>query len=138
MLDADCSITVGRLGAFAFPAGWYVYAGSALGGLRQRVARHRHPSLVRRWHVDYLRAVAPVREALTFPGRERRECALAAAMLTWPGAAVPAPRFGASDCGCSTHLAHFAERPREIDDWRLMGEKMGKCELIPVLVTRHS
>ena len=110
-LPEPLEIAVGKLGVFSFPKGWYVYAGSAMGGLEQRVGRHLRGSPVQRWHIDYLRALAPIRNALTFPGTERRECELAAAMLRLPGASVPAPRFGASDCHCHTHLVHFAARP---------------------------
>ena len=104
-------ITVGKLGHFSFPAGWYVYAGSALGGLAQRVRRHLRGTSVRRWHLDYLRAHAPVEEVRIFPGKERRECKLAAALLTIRGAAIPIPRFGSSDCRCPSHLIYFPERP---------------------------
>ncbi len=104
-------IQVGKLGVFAFPAGWYVYAGSALGGIEQRVNRHLRHSSVRRWHLDYLRAYAPIREVLRFPGTERRECELATTLMRLPGAMVPAPHFGASDCRCPSHLVHFAARP---------------------------
>jgi len=33
-------IKVGRLGSFIFPAGYYVYTGSAKIGLEARIARH--------------------------------------------------------------------------------------------------
>ncbi|MBI3980077.1 MAG: GIY-YIG nuclease family protein [Chloroflexi bacterium] len=111
-LGEEATIRVGKLGTFSFPAGWYVYVGSALGGIEQRVARHLRPSPVRRWHLDYLRAVAPIREVRLFPGAGRRECGLAGAVLALPGAGIPAPRFGASDCRCPAHLAHFPSRPR--------------------------
>jgi len=53
-------IAVGRLGPHLFPAGWYLYAGSARGPGRvtARVGRHaRHVGASKRahWHVDYLR-----------------------------------------------------------------------------------
>ncbi|MBI2939275.1 MAG: GIY-YIG nuclease family protein [Chloroflexi bacterium] len=107
---------MGRLGTFHFPAGWYVYVGSAMGGLEQRVARHRHPSPIRRWHLDYLRAEAPVREVHLFPSPARRECDLARAVLALPFASVPVPRFGASDCRCPAHLAHFPGEPPRRDE----------------------
>lgn len=110
-LAEPMEVAVGKLGVFSFPAGWYVYAGSAMGGLEQRVGRHLRHSSVRRWHIDYLRAHAPIREVLRFPGTERRECALAAALLRLHGAVVPVPRFGASDCRCRAHLVYFTTRP---------------------------
>jgi Uri superfamily endonuclease len=47
-------LVVGRLGTYAFPSGWYAYAGSALGGVEQRVARHLRESTVRHWHMLHL------------------------------------------------------------------------------------
>src|SRR5690348_1677919 len=84
-LSAGGEIAVGRLGSFVFQAGWYVYAGSALGGHEQRVRRHLRPPTFHYWHVDYLRARAAVCGARLFPGSERRECALAAEVAAWRG-----------------------------------------------------
>jgi Uri superfamily endonuclease len=109
-LERPTTLQIGRLGRFGFPAGRYLYAGSAMGGLEQRVERHLRPSPVRRWHLDYLRAEARVRGVVLFPSGERLECELAATLLSLPGAAVPAPRFGASDCRCRSHLVHLPSR----------------------------
>lgn len=38
-----------------------------------------------------------------------------------PDAALPAPRFGASDCRCDAHLFHFAEKPDVVGFRRLVG-----------------
>jgi len=53
-LDQQTVITVGRLGTCSFPAGSYVYVGSALGsgGLSARLAHHRRP--VKRFHYSIL------------------------------------------------------------------------------------
>ncbi len=110
-LPAAATIQVGRLGAFSFPQGWYVYVGSALSGLDQRISRHLRPSGVRRWHLDYLRTAAHIVDVKRFPDPQRRECELAGAVLALPEASVPAPRFGASDCRCPAHLIHFPRRP---------------------------
>ncbi|HQR50429.1 MAG TPA: hypothetical protein PKW44_02185 [Methylophilaceae bacterium] len=40
MLDQPARLTVGRLGVFDFPAGRYVYTGSARRSLEARIARH--------------------------------------------------------------------------------------------------
>ena len=39
-LGKEATITVGKLGTFLFPAGYYLYIGSARGGLLHRVRRH--------------------------------------------------------------------------------------------------
>ena len=58
VLHLECTeeITVGKLGMFTFPAGYYLYVGSALGpgGLEARLARHRRRGKKLRWHIDYL------------------------------------------------------------------------------------
>ena len=42
-LERQEEIAIGKLGTFTFPAGYYLYVGSALGpgGLEARLARHR-------------------------------------------------------------------------------------------------
>jgi len=107
------ALGVGALGEFLFPEGWYVYVGSAHGpgGLDARLRRHRLPQKALRWHVDYLRAVADRVEAWAAPLPRERECEWARRLAQWPGARIPAPRFGASDCRCASHLAHLPARP---------------------------
>lgn len=104
---------MGALGAFHFPAGWYVYVGSAHGpgGVDARLRRHRSPRKALRWHVDYLRAAARWVEAWAAPLARDGECEWARRLAQLPGAQIPAPRFGASDCRCPGHLVHFPARP---------------------------
>ncbi|WP_246152248.1 GIY-YIG nuclease family protein [Roseospira navarrensis] len=94
------------------PPGWLVYAGSARGpgGLRARLRRHLRPDKARRWHVDWLTTAPGVRVwAGPVPGGD--ECALMASVLALPGATVPVPGFGSSDCPrCPAHLAALPER----------------------------
>ncbi|MEW5987932.1 MAG: GIY-YIG nuclease family protein, partial [Chloroflexota bacterium] len=56
-LPREERMAVGRLGTFTFPAGTYVYVGSAMGpgGLAGRLRHHRRPVTRPHWHVDYLR-----------------------------------------------------------------------------------
>ena len=42
--------------------GWYVYAGSAIGGLEGRLGRHLRTSQVRHWHIDHLLAAGTVKD----------------------------------------------------------------------------
>ena len=121
------TIRVGRLGSFAFPAGWYLYTGSALGpgGLRARLARHqRHVGDAARngertstgakrahWHVDYLREEAAWGGAWVSVSGQRLECEWATALRRLPGATIWAPGFGASDCRCPAHLVHVGRLP---------------------------
>jgi Uri superfamily endonuclease len=99
--------TIGRLGTFAFPAGRYVYTGSAVRGLESRIARHLRREKTLRWHIDYLLAAPGVRIVEVVRSR-KAECVLNRAT---PGAVV-VPGFGASDCraGCGAHLKHVGDR----------------------------
>jgi Uri superfamily endonuclease len=108
-LAQEKEIAIGRLGCFLFPAGFYLYVGSALGpgGLAARLARHRRLDKKMRWHIDYLRACTAWVGAYYATGQERRECSWARALWSLPGASLPAPRFGASDCRCPAHLVHL-------------------------------
>lgn len=103
------TIGVGRLGRFPFPAGWYAYAGSAHGpgGLAARISRHLRLPKPLHWHVDYVRAYARPVEVWYTIGNQKRECTWARALSGLPGASIPVPRFGASDCHCPAHLIHF-------------------------------
>lgn len=102
------SIEVGRLGRFDFPAGWYVYSGSARGGVDQRIARHLRSDKRLHWHIDYLLQVADRVEAFESCGEERHECELQARL--GEGRMIILG-FGASDCACRTHLLYFPRKP---------------------------
>ena len=113
-LSVPRHVVVGALGAFNFPSGWYLYLGSARGpgGLAARLARHRRREKERHhWHIDYLRAVATLVEVWSSTGAAQRECGWAAAAAALSTASIIAPRFGASDCQCASHLYHFSLRP---------------------------
>jgi Uri superfamily endonuclease len=114
-LDEPVELSVGQLGTFAFPAGWYAYAGSALGpgGLPARLARHAR--LVKRlhWHIDYLLHKAILKASWQIASPDRLECAWASATSQLPGARIAVPRFGASDCRCRGHLVYLAHHPAD-------------------------
>jgi Uri superfamily endonuclease len=108
-LPEDITLRVGALGVFHFPAGRYVYTGSALGGLRARLARHLRTQKRLRWHIDYLLPHAVVEDIRLFLTKERRECAINRQTLTLPHARVIARGFGSSDCRCPTHLVYLGQ-----------------------------
>ena len=114
-LSQDQDLPVGRLGGFRFPAGDYLYLGSAHGpgGLRARLGRHLRGSGKSHWHIDHLRAVAQVR-GFGYQIRAGRlpiyaECDWSQKLAALPDVSLPVPGFGASDChtGCPAHLVHF-------------------------------
>ena len=110
-LERSRWLTVGRLGEFRFPAGEYVYVGSAFGpgGLRARLGRHLRGDGRPHWHIDTLRAAATVC-GFKFAVTDRPlECVWSQALATLPQAGIPVPGFGSSDCrlGCRAHLIAF-------------------------------
>ena len=112
-LPVNETVTIGKLGTFDFPAGWYAYIGSAFGagGLVGRLKHHLKPAERPHWHIDYFRQVAQVKEVWLSPGTERREQAWVDLMLAIPGAAILADGFGASDSTRDSHLIYFDIRP---------------------------
>jgi len=102
-------IRVGALGLREFPAGRYVYCGSAQRTLAARIARHRRKGKPKRWHIDYLLAhrAARVVDVEIFAGGKDGECRLVA-QSRLAGGRVVVKGFGASDCPrknvCGTHL----------------------------------
>jgi Uri superfamily endonuclease len=106
-------ITIGRLGTYVFPAGYYLYVGSAggPGGLEARLARHLRQGKRLHWHVDYLLQQARVVDIWKAPSPRSTECLWARALLSLPGAQIVVDGFGASDCRCRSHLIHFRALP---------------------------
>lgn len=119
-LWTPCEFSVGRLGAAPFAAGWYLYAGSAMGpgGLQARLARHRRQRWSGKrlhWHIDYVRERSQWAGAWVRASSERFECAWASALRDLPAARVVLPGFGASDCECPSHLVWVPSLPD--DTW---------------------
>jgi Uri superfamily endonuclease len=120
LMPAGRSIQVGKLGLFDFPAGYYIYIGSAFGpgGLAGRLGRHLSPAKPgspAHWHIDYLRRQAPIVEIWFSDQNKPREHDWATLINGLPESCLPAPRFGASDCRCPAHLYHFKARPSAAD-----------------------
>ena len=105
------TVAVGRLGEFIFPAGCYVYTGSAKRNPEARIARHLRSEKAMRWHIDWLLAARGVK-VVGVRRSSKDECALNRSVR----GRVVAPGFGASDCreGCNSHLRYLGDlRPRD-------------------------
>lgn len=98
---APLRVEVGRLGVFDFPAGHYVYTGSARRNLEARIARHLRREKTLRWHIDYL-LTAPGVSVVDVLRSRRDECRWNRSVA----GEIVVPGFGASDCrkGCGSHL----------------------------------
>lgn len=97
-------IGVGQLGRFQFPAGRYLYTGSARRNLIARVRRHLAKQKTLRWHIDYLLAKPQARVTAVELFAEG-ECHCNQQVR---GEQI-VPGFGASDCraGCGSHLKYL-------------------------------
>ena len=107
-LEKSRRLSVGKLGTFDFPPGYYLYFGSALNGLEGRISRHLRHKTKRHWHIDFLTAVAAVAQVWWTADERRWECAWLKAALGQQGAAAPVAGFGSSDCRCRTHLVRVS------------------------------
>jgi Uri superfamily endonuclease len=106
-LDKTQKITIGKLGTFEFPRGYYYYVGRARNHLKQRIARQidtwgDHRS--KRWHIDYLRDYTVPWGAVALHSESDLECPVAKYLKRTPGIKELIPGFGSSDCSCNTHL----------------------------------
>lgn len=105
------SVQVGALGRIRFPAGFYVYVGSAMAGLSARLARHRRRRKKMHWHIDWLVSVARIVDAVPIRSSERLECDIARAVAGLARDRLSG--FGSSDCSCESHLFRMPGNPLE-------------------------
>ena len=134
-LDHDLDLEIGSKGMMHFKKGYYMYVGSAKANLTKRIERHKRKRKKMHWHLDYFRghcemiAGLPIRTSglpieswsLThepYPSMPSMpdpdievsvECALAdavGAIAEWE-----VPKFGSSDCDCTSHLFGMMENP---------------------------
>jgi len=111
--STEAMTRVGRLGSLRLQPGYYVYVGSALGsgGVRGRLAHHLRPAKHPHWHIDYIRMKTTIETVWFCYNRKSREHVWAQRFAAMPGASVAMVGFGASDCGCESHLFYFEECP---------------------------
>jgi Uri superfamily endonuclease len=106
-LSQPGTLALGRLGTPTLPAGRYVYCGSALGGLRARIARHQRVEKRRHWHVDYLLDQGRLAEVWVARSPARLECLLAKHLIGYAEGSHAVRSFGSSDCRCPGHLVRW-------------------------------
>ena len=102
-------IVIGSKGSFHFPAGYYVYTGSARKNLAARLARHSRKRKKMHWHIDYLRQEADVVAALPIRTADDLEHDLAQAVGAVSDWSIDG--FGCTDCTCPSHLFGFTVNP---------------------------
>jgi sugar fermentation stimulation protein A len=101
---------IGALGEREFRQGYYVYVGSAMQGLEQRIKRHLTGRKKIRWHLDYISPQC-MKIARVYPIRRRDviEEDLARGLLGICGDYVKG--FGASDSVLPSHFFYFPDPP---------------------------
>lgn len=101
-------VQIGKLGAFSFEKGYYIYVGSAKRNISARISRHLQIEKKKRWHLDYLRPYLRIQEVQTYNGKEG-ECQLFHRLMKEHNGSIPAKGFGSSDCTCLSHLFYLKE-----------------------------
>jgi Uri superfamily endonuclease len=107
-------LRIGRLGLRSFPAGFFLYVGSAFGpgGLKGRMGHHLRGTRRCRWHIDYLRGACNLWALWASVEAERCEHRWAALLAQSSFTAAAVQGFGSSDCACPTHLFYCADAVR--------------------------
>jgi len=108
-LSRKSQITIGSLGTLTFDKGYYVYVGSAMKNLTQRIERHKRQRKQMHWHIDYLRQKAAYHASLPIRATANLECDLAQSVEKIADSSIA--QFGSSDCKCGSHLFFFKNEP---------------------------
>jgi sugar fermentation stimulation protein A len=106
-IKKSIKLQVGALGIVTFQSGYFVYTGSALKNLKQRVERHFRKEKKIKWHIDYLLDNKNVKiiDVKLHTSNNKEECQHNRKILELPGSWVPIKGFGSSDCReCPAHL----------------------------------
>jgi len=107
------TLRIGRLGACHGTARHYIYCGSAFGpgGVAARVRHHQAIATRPHWHIDYLRPVTELVDTWYSYAPLNQEHLWTQLFASQRGASLPFAGFGASDCGCNSHLIAFPYAP---------------------------
>lgn len=99
-------LRIGKLNKISFNKGFYVYVGSALNGLEQRIQRHLRENKRMHWHIDSLLRHAKIINIFYKENNVREECDIA---KTLDKKLLSVPGFGCSDCNCKSHLFYGSQ-----------------------------
>ena len=115
-LEGQKYLSVGKLGPLEFPAGIYIYCGSArgAGGIQARIKHHAKISARPFWHVDYVKNVSKIMAVGFEIGSERLECTWAGILENHKQFQIIRSGFGSSDCLCTTHFYYTVLTARQI------------------------
>ena len=114
-LGDDTKIKAGRMKALTFPAGFYIYVGSAMKNPGKRIKRHLSKNKRFHWHIDWLLHHSEVIEIFRVESDTRIECEISTYIEALSHSTV-SKGFGSSDCRCNTHLHFFKQKPVTITE----------------------
>ncbi|MGA1871592.1 MAG: GIY-YIG nuclease family protein [bacterium] len=107
------TLTIGKIGTYLIPKGYYAYVGSAFGsgGLNARINHHLKTVSRAHWHIDYLRKISIPIEIWYTTKDQKLEHYWASIMYNVHAFMPFIQGFGASDCRCKTHLFYSPYYP---------------------------
>jgi len=122
-------IAIGQLGTINFDAPYYIYVGSAMLNLNERINRHKRKNKRVFWHIDYLLKEAKLLHALPIRSEIDLECSIAKDIINISDGYIKG--FGSSDCSCVSHLYKFYNNPLDNKEFidLLLYYRMGTHEL---------
>ena len=105
VLVVPTRLSIGQLGVFDFPAGHYIYTGSARSNIESRIARHLRHEKKLKWHIDYL-LCSPHASIGKVTRYAESECKINLQTM----GVILVKGFGSSDChaDCGSHLKYLA------------------------------
>lgn len=109
-LKKDKTIKIGKLCKKLFPAGYYIYTGSAKNNLEKRIARHCRKEKKLKWHIDYLLQYASIKKVNRISLDGNSECELNGSIKQSNSGQILVKGFGSSDCRCISHLVYFSDK----------------------------
>ncbi len=104
------SVDIGKLGTRQLAKGFYVYVGSAMGGLDQRLKRHRSKSKKKHYHIDYiLSGNMKIKKEYQIQSTQRLESKISKRVSEVCDYSIFG--FGSSDTKDDSHLFYFKNNP---------------------------
>jgi endonuclease-3 len=94
-----------------FKKGFYIYIGSALNSLENRINRHLRLDKKIYWHIDYLLKHCKIFKIFYRESDFKDECIIANLFKEY---FLSINGFGSSDCKCKTHL-FFGKKEKLLD-----------------------
>ena len=130
IIEKPVVLIIGKLGTFEFPAGRYVYTGSARKNIEARISRHLSKKKRRRWHIDYLLTTSHPK-IIKVELFDRDECVV----NQETEGKILVPRFGATDCrnNCGSHLKYVTEEDLPSAD---LATSPGNQSHVPLVLER--